>query len=149
MLTTLAIPTPHKGLHEITEQVIQAVSQARGSDGDGGSGMVREGLCTVFIQHTSASLLIQENAAPQAKADLEAWIDRFVPEGDPAYTHIDEGPDDMPSHIRSAITSVSLSVPVQNGRLVLGRWQGIYVWEHRRGPSSRVRSVVIHVMDTL
>tara|TARA_Y100001933_G_scaffold204660_1_gene206990 strand:- start:188 stop:496 length:309 start_codon:yes stop_codon:yes gene_type:complete len=100
-------------------------------------------LCTVFIRHTSASLTIQENADPSARHDLEQWIERFVPEGDPAFTHTAEGPDDMPSHIRSALTAVSLSIPVMGGRLALGTWQGIYVWEHRR--SAHTRRVVVHV----
>lgn len=148
MLTELLIPTPTQGLHEITDRVTQVIAAARGRDGDGGAGLIREGLCTLLIQHTSASLLIQENADPSAKADLEAWLARIAPEGDPAYTHRAEGPDDMPSHLRAAITPVSLSIPIQSGRLALGRWQGVYVWEHRRGPASRKRTVLVHVMDT-
>lgn len=104
---------------------------------------VREGLCTVFLQHTSASLTIQENADPSARNDLEAWLNRLVPERDPLYTHTVEGPDDMPSHIKAALTDVSLSVPIVEGELGLGTWQGIYVWEHRR--RSGARSVLVHV----
>jgi secondary thiamine-phosphate synthase enzyme len=100
-------------------------------------------VCTVFIRHTSASLIIQENADPSAREDLEAWFNRLVPEGDPLYTHHAEGPDDMPAHVKAALTAVSLSIPVVRGDLALGRWQGIYVWEHRR--SRHERSVVVHV----
>jgi secondary thiamine-phosphate synthase enzyme len=100
-------------------------------------------VCTVFIRHTSASLTIQENADPSAARDLERWIDRLVPEHDPMFTHTAEGPDDMPSHIKAALTATSLSVPVIGGRLALGTWQGVYVWEHRR--SAHQRRVVVHV----
>ncbi len=96
-----------------------------------------------MIQHTSASLTIQENADPSARRDLEAWMERHVPEGDPHFTHTAEGPDDMPSHIRAALTATTLSVPVVGGRLALGTWQGIYLWEHRRRGS--VRQCVVHV----
>jgi secondary thiamine-phosphate synthase enzyme len=104
---------------------------------------VEDGLCTVFIRHTSASLTIQENADPSAKADLEAWLNRLVPENDRLYTHTFEGPDDMPSHIKAVLTNVSLSIPVIEGRLTLGTWQGIYLWEHRRSPHTR--EIVVHV----
>ncbi len=133
MVVELTVRTRGKGLHEITERV-ESVVRSSGCD---------VGLCTVFIRHTSASLTIQENADPSARHDLEQWIERFVPEGDPAFTHTAEGPDDMPSHIRSALTAVSLSIPVMGGRLALGTWQGIYVWEHRR--SAHTRRVVVHV----
>ena len=102
-----------------------------------------EGLCTVLIQHTSASLVIQENADPSARHDLEGWMRRKVPEGDPQFTHTLEGPDDMPSHIRSALTATTLSVPFVDGRLALGTWQGIYLWEHRTQGSTR--RCVVHV----
>ncbi len=125
--------TPGKGLHEITEAV-ERVVRASGLD---------EGLCTVMIQHTSASLTIQENADPSARRDLEAWMDRHVPEGDPIFTHVLEGPDDMPSHIRAALTATSLSIPIASGRLALGTWQGVYLWEHRVRGS--VRRCVVHV----
>jgi secondary thiamine-phosphate synthase enzyme len=133
MVTRLSIRIPGPGLHEITEQVRQAVRESG----------VREGLCTVFIQHTSASLTIQENADPSARRDLEAWLNRLVPERDPLYTHTAEGPDDMPSHIKAMLTATSLSIPVLDGEIGLGTWQGIYVWEHRRHASAR--KVLVHV----
>ncbi|RJP34589.1 MAG: YjbQ family protein [Phycisphaerales bacterium] len=132
-VTRLSISTPGRGLLEITGQVERAVVRAG----------VHEGVCTVFVQHTSASLVIQENADPSARADLEAWLDRLVPEHDPLYTHTTEGPDDMPSHVKAALTATSLSIPVIDGRLGLGRWQGAYLWEHRRRPHTR--NVLIHV----
>jgi len=104
---------------------------------------VREGLCTVFVRHTSASLTIQENADPSARRDLEAWLERLVPESDALFTHTAEGPDDMPSHIKAALTCSSLSVPVVDGKLALGTWQGIFLWEHRRRP--RARQIVVHI----
>ncbi|SDZ83140.1 secondary thiamine-phosphate synthase enzyme YjbQ [Microbulbifer marinus] len=122
-----------QGLHEFTEQV---------SDWLAGQG-VDEGLCTLFIQHTSASLLIQENADPSARVDLENWLSRLVPENDSLYTHTLEGPDDMPAHIKAALTATSLSIPVQSGRLMLGTWQGIYLWEHRHHRGKR--RVILHV----
>ena len=133
MIRRLEIRTGGQGLHEITGRVAEAVRE---------SGL-EEGLCTVMVQHTSASLTIQENADPSAARDLEAWLNRLVPEGDPHFTHTLEGPDDMPSHIKAALTSTTLSIPVLDGRLALGTWQGIYLWEHRtRG---RTRRCVIHV----
>lgn len=101
------------------------------------------GLCTLFLRHTSASLLIQENASPDAQRDLEAWLNRLVPERDPLYTHNDEGPDDMPAHIKAALTATSLSIPIIGGKLALGRWQGIFLWEHRRSPHTR--EIVVHI----
>lgn len=133
MVQAFTVRTPGQGLHEITDRVARAVQ-------DSG---VAEGLCTVFIRHTSASLTIQENADPSAKADLEAWLNRLVPENDRLYTHTFEGPDDMPSHIKAILTNVSLSIPVLGGRLTLGTWQGIYLWEHRRSPHTR--EIVVHV----
>ena len=100
-------------------------------------------LCTIFIRHTSASLTIQENADPSARHDLEAWLNRLVPEGDPLYTHTAEGPDDMPSHIKAILTQASLSIPIDRGQLMLGTWQGVYLWEHRTAPHHR--EVVVHV----
>jgi secondary thiamine-phosphate synthase enzyme len=135
VLKTITIRTPGQGLHEITNEVCRVVYESQHS----------EGLCTVFIRHTSASLTIQENADPSARSDLERWLNRLVPERDPLFTHTAEGPDDMPSHIKAILTSVSLSIPIINGALALGTWQGIYLWEHRRAPHSR--SVVIHVAD--
>ncbi|MCW8128301.1 secondary thiamine-phosphate synthase enzyme YjbQ [Microbulbifer halophilus] len=122
-----------QGLHEFTDQVADWLS---------GQG-VDEGLCTLFIQHTSASLLIQENADPSARVDLENWLNRLVPENDPLYTHTLEGPDDMPAHIKAALTATSLSVPVKDGRLMLGTWQGLYLWEHRQHRGKR--RVIVHV----
>lgn len=133
MIQRLSIQTPGKGLVEITDDVQAAVRQA---------GM-REGLCTILIQHTSASLTIQENADPSARRDLERWLDRLVPENDRDFTHTAEGPDDMPSHIKAALTATSLSIPIADGRLGLGTWQGIYVWEHRR--RGAVRRLLIHI----
>src|SRR6476661_7119440 len=121
MVRTLSIPTTRQGLQEITDEVAAAVRESR----------VGEGLCTVFIQHTSASLTIQENADPSARRDLENWLNRLVPERDSLYTHTAEGPDDMPSHIKAALTAASLSIPILDGDLGLGTWQGIYLWEHR------------------
>ncbi len=133
MIGRIEIRTTGRGLREITREVQAAVAE---------SGLV-EGLCTVMIQHTSASLTIQENADPSARHDLEQWIDRHVPEGDPHYTHTLEGADDMPAHIRAAITATTLSIPIADGRLALGTWQGIYLWEHRRRGSTR--RCVVHI----
>lgn len=133
MVTRIRIQTPGRGLHEFTAEVESLVRESG----------VEDGLCTVFIQHTSASLIIQENADPSARRDLEAWMDRHVPEDDPLYTHTLEGPDDMPSHIRAAITATSVSIPVVDGRLGLGTWQGIYLWEHRSRPHRR--TILIHI----
>lgn len=133
MIKRIEIRTPGQGLHEFTYEVQEAVREAE----------VDQGLCTVFIQHTSASLMIQENADRSAKRDLEAWLNRLVPEKDPIYTHIFEGPDDMPSHIKSALTATSLGIPIMNGELTLGTWQGIYLWEHRK--EAMRRSLIVHV----
>jgi len=129
----LCIRVSGQGLHEITREVERAAAEAG----------IDQGLCTVFIQHTSASLTIQENADPAVMRDLESWLDRLVPEGDRLYTHTSEGPDDMPAHIKSALTGTSLSIPVLGGRLALGTWQGIFLWEHRRYRGER--SLLIHV----
>jgi secondary thiamine-phosphate synthase enzyme len=122
-----------QGLHEITREVCAAAAEIG----------VDEGLCTVFIPHTSASLTIQENADPSAQHDLERWLARLVPEDDPLYTHTAEGPDDMPAHIKAALTATSLSIPIESGRLALGTWQGIFLWEHRSARGQR--NIVIHV----
>ncbi len=135
MIRALAIEVKARGLHEITAEV-SAVVKASG---------VAEGLCTLFLQHTSASLLIQENADPAARRDLERWFNRLVPEGDDLYTHTEEGADDMPAHIKAALTAVSISIPVAGGALGLGRWQGIFLWEHRRFASQR--HLLIHLAD--
>ena len=132
MIASIETRTAGKGLYEITRDVQQLISSA---------GVV-EGLCTVMIQHTSASLMIQENADPSAARDLERWLDRLVPENDPLFTHTAEGPDDMPSHIKAALTATCLSIPIAQGRLALGTWQGIFVWEHRRRGS--LRRCIVH-----
>ena len=103
----------------------------------------RSGLCTLFVQHTSASLVIQENADPAVARDLEAFLARLVPENDELYTHTAEGPDDMPAHVRSALTATSLSIPIVGGRLGLGTWQGIFLWEHRRRRTTR--RILLHI----
>lgn len=133
MVVRLRVATRGRGLHEITGELQAAVAR---------SGLA-EGLCTLFLRHTSASLLVQENADPSAARDLEAWLDRLVPEGDPLYTHTIEGPDDVPAHIKAALTAVSLSIPILDGRLALGTWQGVYLWEHRRRGSAR--EIVLHL----
>ncbi|MBZ0113315.1 MAG: secondary thiamine-phosphate synthase enzyme YjbQ [Thermoanaerobaculia bacterium] len=133
MIHTLKIVAAGPGLHEITSQVSSVVAEAG----------FREGLCTLFIRHTSASLTIQENADPSARRDLEAWLNRLVPENDPLYTHTAEGPDDMPAHIKAILTATNLSIPIVGGRLALGTWQGIYLWEHRRRSSRR--ELVVHL----
>jgi secondary thiamine-phosphate synthase enzyme len=132
-VSKILITTRGQGLHEITNEVCNVVYRSDCS----------EGLCTVYIRHTSASLTIQENADPSARADLERWLNRLVPERDPLYTHTSEGPDDMPSHIKAILTDVSLSIPIMEGALVLGTWQGIYLWEHRKG--AHRREIVVHV----
>ena len=120
-------------MHEITAEV-QALVRKAGID---------KGLCTVMVRHTSASLTIQENADPSARRDLETWLSRLVAENDPLYTHTAEGPDDMPSHIKAALTATTLSIPIMDGRLGLGTWQGIYLWEHRHHGSRR--NCIVHV----
>jgi secondary thiamine-phosphate synthase enzyme len=127
MVKQFSVGTPGQGLHEITAKVASLVRDAK----------LDEGLCTLFVRHTSASLVIQENADPSAKRDLERWLNRLVPEGDPFYQHDAEGPDDMPAHIKAALTQTSLAIPVVGGRLGLGTWQGIYLWEHRRRGGER------------
>ena len=130
---TLPIRASRAGLHEITEQVRRFVNECGISDG----------LLTIFCRHTSASLVIQENAAPSARRDLEAYFERIAPEDGP-YEHDDEGPDDMPAHLRSALTATQLSIPVQNGKPVLGTWQGIFLFEHRRNTPER--QIVLHLI---
>ena len=130
---SLAVAT-RRGLVEITPAVA-AVVRASG---------IREGLCTVFVRHPSASLVVQENADPSVRRDLEAFLSRLVPDGDPLFTHVDEGDDDMPAHVRSALLKTSEQIPVVDGALALGTWQGLYVWEHRVG--SRRRQVAVHVI---
>jgi secondary thiamine-phosphate synthase enzyme len=130
---TITVET-RRGLTEVTGAVRGAV-RASG---------VREGLCTVFIMHTSASLVVQENADPSVRRDLEAFLSRLVPDGDPIFTHVDEGDDDMSAHVKSALLKTSEQIPVQGGDLALGTWQGLYVWEHRSGRHRR--QVAVHVI---
>jgi secondary thiamine-phosphate synthase enzyme len=131
---TVAISTRGKGLYPFTREVAQWVSSLK----------IETGLLTVFVQHTSASLAIQENADPDVVRDLADYFERVAPENDPRYRHQDEGPDDMPAHIRSALTATSLTIPVVHGRMALGTWQGIYLFEHRAAPHRR--SVVLHLI---
>lgn len=133
MVETLSVITGSQGLFEFTGQVEALVRQSG----------IDQGLCTLMIQHTSASLIIQENADPSARIDLENWLNRLVSENDPLYTHTLEGADDMPAHIKSVLTATSLSIPILNGRLALGTWQGIYCWEHRH--HARKRTIVVHI----
>ena len=128
----LKIPTRGRGLYEFTDEVTAWLSQHS----------FKNGLLTLHLRHTSASLLIQENADPDVRRDLESFFSRLVPDGDPLFVHTAEGDDDMPAHVRTALTTVNLSMPVSQGELALGTWQGIYLWEHRRAPHSR--SVALH-----
>jgi secondary thiamine-phosphate synthase enzyme len=123
----LRIQTNGRGFYEFTDEVERELSRAK----------LKDGLCTLQVRHTSASLLIQENADPDVRVDLEAFMTRLVPDGDRLFIHTAEGPDDMPAHVRSALTCVNLSIPFQNSRLGLGTWQGIYLWEHRHHPHRR------------
>ena len=131
---TLSIESRGPGTHEMTEAIAREVAR---------SGLMT-GVVTVFCQHTSCSLVIMENADPTARRDLEAWLDRLVPEDNPHFEHTLEGPDDMPSHIKMALTRTSETVPFAEGRLLLGTWQGIFLWEHRR--HSHTRRVVVTVI---
>ena len=133
MIPKLSVATRGQGLTEITRELQAIVADAA----------VDDGICTLFVQHTSASLVVQENADPDVQRDLQAFFRRLVPEGDPLWTHTAEGPDDMPAHVRAALTQTSLSIPVVGGRLALGTWQGVYLWEHRRRGSQR--QVLVHV----
>ena len=130
----IAVTTRGKGLYAFTQQVRNWV-QASG---------IRQGLLTLYIRHTSASLLIQENVDPTVQTDLERFLSRLVPEGDPIYEHTLEGPDDMPAHVRAALTQTHLAIPVVDSKALLGAWQGIYVFEHRR--AAQTRSVVLHLL---
>ncbi len=133
MIDILNIKVSGQGLHSFTQKLNSLVHKSG----------ITEGLCTLFIQHTSASLLIQENYDPSAQYDLEQWLNRLVPESDPIYTHTLEGTDDMPAHIKSALTATSLSIPILEGNLGLGTWQGIYLWEHRHYQGQR--RVIVHI----
>ena len=128
----LTIPTRGRGFYELTREVEAWVDENK----------FKDGLLTLHLRHTSASLLIQENADPDVRRDLEAFFRRLAPDGDPLFIHTTEGDDDMPAHVRTALTAVNLSIPVRAGRPVLGTWQGIYLWEHRTHPPAR--RVVLH-----
>src|SRR5438552_18578838 len=128
------ISTRGRGFYEFTDEVAAWISK---------SGF-KEGLLTLLVRHTSASLLIQENADPDVRRDFEKFFARLVPDGDPLFVHTADGDDDMPAHVRTALTTVNLSLPIAEGRLCLGTWQGIYVWEHRTSPHTR--TVVVHVI---
>lgn len=131
--TALRLKTTGKSLHEITSKVEQAVAESA----------IKTGLCTIFVRHTSASLIIQENADPDVRQDLENFFAQLVPEDSMRYIHSSEGADDMPAHIRSVLTRTSEHIPVSGGRLVLGTWQGIYLWEHRQ--RSYQRELIVHI----
>jgi secondary thiamine-phosphate synthase enzyme len=131
---TLQVETRGKGLYDVTARVQAALAEAG----------ITAGSVTVFIAHTSASLLIQENADPEVLRDLERFFARLVPDGEPLFKHVEEGPDDMPAHVRSALTQTSLVIPVLEGKLTLGVWQGIYVYEHRNRPHTR--KLIVHVL---
>lgn len=130
----LRVKARKRGLLEVTGEVRQWLGQLT----------IREGLLTLFCRHTSASLLIQENAAPAVRRDLEKFFDRIAPEGAALYEHDDEGPDDMPAHLKTALTQVHLTIPVMEGKLMLGTWQGVYLFEHRDHPSTR--EIVLHLL---
>ena len=121
MIKRVQVNTAGQGLYEVTREVVGQISKDLRGDG----------VLTLYIRHTSCSLLIQENADPSAKADLESWLNRLVPENDSLYTHIYEGADDMPAHIKSMLTNTQLVIPYEDGQLLLGTWQGIFLWEHR------------------
>ncbi|MGB5809968.1 MAG: secondary thiamine-phosphate synthase enzyme YjbQ [Polyangiales bacterium] len=129
----LTVATRGRGTVEVTHEVQQVVAASG----------VREGLCTVFVHHTSASLTINENADPDVQRDLDAFFARLVPDGDSLFVHTAEGPDDMPAHIRSALTQTSLTIPITEGRCALGTWQGIFLWEHRHRPHRRTLSITL------
>lgn len=133
MVTQLQLRTRGQGLYDFTAEVARLVQQSG----------IEDGLCSLLVRHTSASLTIQENADPSARRDLESWLNRLVPEHDSLYTHTLEGADDMPAHIKAALTACTLSIPVMQGALALGTWQGIYLWEHRHGQQQR--QVAVHI----
>ena len=130
----LSVSTKGRAFHEITDKVSELVRAAK----------IQTGLATLHLQHTSASLVIQENADPEVRRDFERFFSRLIPDGDPLLQHDAEGPDDMPAHIRTALTAVNLSIPIANGAMTLGTWQGIYLWEHRTHPHNR--RVTVHIL---
>src|SRR5437867_10910278 len=127
----IRIATAGRGFYEFTDEVAGWIAESH----------FKDGLLTLHLRHTSASLLIQENADPDVRRDLEKFFARLVPDGDPLFVHTAEGEDDMPAHVRTALTAVNLSIPISRGRLALGTWQGIYLWEHRHAPHSRLVSL--------
>ena len=131
---TLSVRTAGRGTYDLSEQVAAVVFRSA----------VQTGLCHIFVQHTSASLMLCENADPTVRRDLEAFLSRLIPDGDPVFRHTAEGPDDMPAHVRTVLTHSSLTIPVAGGRCSLGVWQGIYLWEHRRAPHKRRVSVTVN-----
>ena len=130
---SIRIATKGRGFTDITSRVAEVVAASG----------IRTGLCTVFIHHTSASLVVNENADPDVRGDLERYMSRLVSDGDPIFRHIEEGPDDMSAHVRSVLTATSLNLPVAGGRCDLGTWQGIYLWEHRKSKHSRRVSITV------
>ena len=133
MIEQIEVKVDAQVLHDITKEVAELVAAKD----------LAEGLCTIFIQHTSASLVIQENYEPSARYDLEQWLNKLVPEDPSLYTHTTEGPDDMPAHIKSALTLTSIGIPIIEGKMALGPWQGIFLWEHRHPPGTR--KVLVHL----
>lgn len=131
----LTVTTGGRGTYEITRQVARAVGEAQ----------VADGLVNIWVRHTSASLIICENADPDVRSDLEAFFARLVPDGDPLFIHTTEGPDDMPAHARSVLTQTSITIPVAGGQMLLGTWQGLYLWEHRT--SAHERRVLVTVLS--
>ena len=130
----ILVPTAGRGTYDITRDVQSLVGEAG----------VETGICNVFIRHTSASLMLCENADPAVMRDLEAFMARMVPDGDPLFTHVAEGPDDMPAHVRSVLTHADMNLPIRNGRCDLGTWQGVFLWEHRTRPHQRRVTVTIN-----
>lgn len=133
MRESFVVETPGRGFTDISARVNAVVARSGATDA----------LCTVFVHHTSASLIINENADPTVRRDLEEWLSRLVRDGDALFQHTDEGPDDMSAHVRSVLTATSLGIPVANGKLDLGTWQAVYLWEHRHRPHARRVSVVV------
>ncbi len=131
---SITVTTSGQALYEVTREIADWMNDQS----------IAEGMFTLYCRHTTASLVIQENADPSARHDLEQWLKRLVPENDPEFTHTSEGPDDMPSHVKAALTSTTLSIPIDGGKLALGIWQGIYLWEHRNHPHRR--NIVIHIL---
>lgn len=134
MNTTLSLRTSGQGLYEITDEVRAVVYRAA----------ISSGIANLFLTHTSAGLIIQENADPSARRDLERWLHAHVPEHTPGFSHTAEGPDDMPAHIKSVLTGCTLTIPIVSGTLALGTWQGIYLWEHRHSPHRR--NVIVTIL---